>query len=355
MELSSFTVFVTEDCNYNCSYCYQKKRKKYIDKFTVEKSLDFFMPFLKEGSYINFYGGEPLLAFDKIQHAVRYIQEINRNKNRWIKYTMSTNGSLINREVLQFLDLYKFSLLLSFDGIAQDMARKKNSFKQIVSVIDRLLENSNIDLETNSVFTPETIGYLSKSIQFIVELGIPNIRISLCQVSSWDPSSLVRFRDELTSLRKFMLSLHQKNRKVPLVHFRKDFSRGIFSCYAGKDRLAITPDGQLWGCHLFLDYFKGKEKKEEYNKYCFGNLNSFIQGHENIYPEILSNYSNLRMSHFYTQDASCISCEEVKECRVCPMGNLFSGSDIRVIPSWICETHKIFRQERKYFWEELEG
>ena len=352
MEFSSFTFFVTEDCNFDCSYCYQRKRKKYIDFATLKKTLDFFLPFLTKGSYINFYGGEPLLAFDRIRYAVDYVKEKSNEKG--IQYSMTTNGSLIDETVLRFLNEHKFALLLSFDGIAQNKCRKKGSFNQLVSVIGGLLENPGIDLETNSVFTPGTVGLLKKSIRFIAELGVPNISISLSQVSSWDRSSLIRFKKELKSLRGFLRSFYQEGR-VPLVHFRRNAKKGFFTCYAGRDRLAMNPDGELWGCHLFLDYFKEKKESEESRKYCFGDLDSFVESYKMIYPQVLSHYSNLRMSHFYTQETACIQCDEVKECRVCPVDNLFSGSSIRAVPSWVCETHKIFREERRIFWEELES
>lgn len=354
MEFSSLTLFVTDDCNYSCSYCYQKKGKKYIDISTIENALDFFWPFLKEECYINFYGGEPLLAFGQIRHTLDYIQDKNKKKKKQIQFTMTTNGSLIDDDTLQFLNQHKFSLLLSFDGIVQDLSRKKESFSQIRSIIEKLLAYPGIDLETNSVFTPATIGYLSKAIQSIIELGAPNVGTSLCQISSWEPHVLTQLKEELTSLRGFGLSYYQKMGSIPLNAFRKNSRRGIFSCFAGKDRMAMTPDGKLWGCHLFLDCFNGKEKTQEYHKYCFGNLNSFIENHESIYPKILSNYSGLRMNHFYTPDTYCNLCEELEECRVCPLDNKLAGFPIREIPPWICEANKIFRKEKRLFWQEME-
>lgn len=354
MEFYSFTFFVTDDCNFKCSYCYQKKGKKYIDISTIENALDFFLPFLKQECFINFYGGEPLLAFDQIRHAVDYIQDKSKGKKRQIQYSITTNGSLLNENILRFLTLHQFSLLLSFDGIAQDISRKRGSFRQIISIIGKLLKNPGLDLEINSVFTPTTIGYISRSIQYIIESGVTNVSISLCQISSWEPLLIIQLKEELASLRGFILSFYQKRRRIPLINFRKNSRRGVFTCFAGKDRLAMTPEGKLWGCHLFLDYFKGKEGTKEYRKYCFGDLNSFIENYEKIYPEVLSNYSGLRMDHFYTTDTFCIQCDELKECRICPMDNKLAGSNIRAIPHWACETNKIFRKEKRLFWKELE-
>jgi uncharacterized protein len=75
MKFSNLAFIVTDDCNFNCSYCLPKKEKKYMKRSTIEKAVTFFYPFLQENAYIVFYGGEPLLAFDQIRHAVSLLQE----------------------------------------------------------------------------------------------------------------------------------------------------------------------------------------------------------------------------------------------------------------------------------------
>lgn len=355
MEFSSFTFIVTEECNFKCSYCYQKKGKKYIDVSTIEKALDFFFPFLTEECCINFYGGEPLLAFEKIRGAVSYIQDKNRKLKKQVQYSIAINGSLINDDILHFLNQYKFSLLLSFDGFAQDISRKRGSFRQIVSIIEKLLKSPDIDLEINSVFTPATVGYLSKSIQFIIELGVPNIALSLSKISPWEHSSILQLKKELVSLKGFILSFYKRTASIPLVNFRRNSRKGIFVCFPGQNHMTLIPDSILWGCNLFPDYFKGKEGTREYLKYCFGDLDTFIENYERIYPEILSNFSNLRMDYYYTSDTFCMQCDELKECEVCPMDAAFSSSIIGKIPVWTCEIKKIFRKEKKLFWKELES
>lgn len=355
MEFSSFTFTVTEDCNFSCSYCYQKKAKKYISVSTIEKAVDFFLPYLTEGCYISFYGGEPLLAFDQIRHAVNYIQQKNKGPKKQIQYSLTTNGSLINENILKFLNKHKFSILLSFDGLTQDISRKRGSFKQIVSLIEKLLGCLDIELEVNSVFTPSTIGYLSESIRYMVNLGVPNIVFSLSKIYPWNSPSLHELKEELSVLRKFILFYYKSTGNIPLIDFRRDSEGGIFACMAGKDRMALTPDGRLWGCCLFSDSFRDKEGRKEQMKYCFGDLDSFIKNHEKIYPEVLSNYSNLRMDHFYTSDTFCLLCDEIEECKACPMDNILCGSNIKKIPSWACQMKKIFRRERELFWKELES
>lgn len=355
MEFSSFTFVMTEDCNFKCSYCYQKKEKNYIDIFTIKNAVDFFMPYFTEECYINFYGGEPLLAFDQIKEAVKYIRDKRKGQKRKFKYSITTNGSLINDEIIKFLNQNRFSILLSFDGLAQDISRKKGSLRQIVLNTEKLLKAPDVTMEIHSVFTPETVGYLAKSIQYIIELEVPNISISFSKIFQWRHSSIARLKKELAFLKKIMLSFYKKSKGIPLVDFRKDDWRGIFACFAGKDRMALMPDGKLWGCDLFADYFKGKKRTRDFHKYCFGDLNSFIENYGKIYPKILSNYSDLRMDHFFTSDTLCNQCDKMLGCDVCPMDNVYSSSDIRKVPYWTCEIKKILREEKKLFWKELES
>jgi radical SAM protein with 4Fe4S-binding SPASM domain len=158
----------------------------------------------------------------------------------------------------------------------------------------------------------------------------------------------------MESLKEFFLSFYKRTETIPLSSFKRNFRKGIFVCTAGKNRMTLAPDGKLWGCHLFREYFKGKEGTPEYNKYCFGELDSFIEDYERIYPEVLANYSNLRMDNFYTDDSSCLQCPELEECGICPMDAALSSSVIGKIPCWTCEIKKIFRREKKLFWRELD-
>lgn len=353
MEFSGFTFMVTENCNFNCSYCYQVKGKKNISPSTVENAVDFFFPLLTEECYINFYGGEPLLVFDRIKHAVSTIEERNKRLKKHVQYSITTNGILINQDILKFLNENKFLLLLSFDGLAQDVSKKKGSFERIVSIIKDVLKYPDIDLETNSVFTSATVGYLSRSIQFISELGVPSIDLSLDKINPWDSSSLRQLEKQLRVSREFLLSSYEDTESIPLVDFRSKPKKDVFCCFAGKDRMAIAPDGKLWGCCLFPDFFKRKKETADYEKYCFGDLDSFVENHETVYPEILSNFSTLRTDHFFTQETSCILCDELEECGVCPLDTAFSGTITKKIPTWICEIKKIFRKEKSLFWKEL--
>ena len=182
-----------------------------------------------------------------------------------------------------------------------------------------------------------------------MDLGIPNINFSLSIIEPWDQVSLLKLEKEMIKLRKIVLNHYKRKGNIPVINFREDHGKGIFYCAAGKDRLAITPDGQIWGCYLFPDYFKGREKSPEYQKFYFGDLDNFIKNHKKIYPRVSSNYAQLSMDNFSTPRVDCFLCPELENCAVCPINAAFSGVPLGKIPDYMCEIQKIKIKEIKKF------
>ncbi len=348
---------MTEECNFRCSYCYQQKRNTFLEISTIDKALEFLLPYFAPDCTINFYGGEPLLAWDRIEYTVARLHRLSPGHGKHFRYSISTNGSLLDEDKVRFLDRHHFSVLLSFDGLAQDITKQKGSFSQIISSLKNLCDSPNIDLETNSVFTPETLRYLTESVLLICSKGVKNIGIGFSRLSPWDESSLSSFKTELGRLRDSLSVLFRQTGHIPLVNFRPRFRPRLaaapFTCTAGKDRLCLTPDENIWGCSLFFDYFKAKKADPAYHRFCFGRLEAFMAAHQNIYPAILSNYSNLRVDKFSTPTNPCNQCEDMHECEVCPADNLFLGSAINRIPSWACRMKRLFIEEKMLFLDEV--
>jgi sulfatase maturation enzyme AslB (radical SAM superfamily) len=352
VEFNGFTFILTDDCNYRCTYCQHKKVKSYLSKSHIESALEYFYPYFSEECYINFYGGEPLLAFPAIRNIVFSLEEKNRTHEKRIHYTISTNGSLMDEDVFRFFIRYNISPLLSFDGYAQDITREKGTFDSSVALIKKI-QASEIDLLVNSVFTPETVKFLSKSMRLLMDMGVKNIDLSLSTVDPWDETRLEELEAELANLRKSLFSFYKRTKTIPINKFSKSLKKGVFQCAAGRDRMTLAPDGKLWGCHLFSLYLSGKESTRQYQKYCFGDVEHFFKNLEQIYPKILMNYAELRMDCFYTPKEFCLFCEEIEDCGICPSYAALSSGVIKEIPLWICEIKKIFRKEKSKLWKEL--
>jgi len=336
IKLSVLTFILTENCNFNCSYCYQKKSKNYLKESTAERVIEKLLPFLQNNSFVNFYGGEPLLEFDKIKFIVSLLNKTNKKFN----YSTSTNGYFLQEEILDFLNKNSFSILISFDGLAQNITRKKNSLNKMVFNIKKALGYPNLYIQTNSVFTRETLNYITKSIKFISELGIKNIRITPASHYPWEKEKIKVFKDEIRNSIPFLKRTYKKTGKIPLKNFRNKDKKGVFRCSAGKDRLSITPEGDIWGCYMFSDYFGRDKYKKIKDKFCFGNINNIKNNFKDIYKNTIKNFKGLSMDSFFTSKTFCGFCPFLEECFICPVNNLYFENNIKKIPLWLCELNK---------------
>ncbi len=353
MEFSSFTFIVTYDCDYKCTYCYQKKGKEYLDYASLKKTLEFFFPYFSPDCYLNFYGGEPLLALELIKDAVDHTHRLNQTHKKKIRFSLTTNGSRLDDAVLGFLNQHRFSVLLSFDGLAQDLCRKKGSFNRLASLLKKIQEYPGIELQTNSVFTRETVDYLAKSARFMVESGVADVDLSFSTLPPWDDTSLDCLKEQLSILSGFLREYYQRNREIPVTIFRKFQGNKVFGCSAGRDRMTLSTDGKLWGCCFFNDFFRDKPERKGRLRYCFGDLEKFMEDHESIYPGIISNHDFLRMDYFFTPQEFCMMCEHVEDCVVCPLDAAFGSSVVGMIPLWVCRLRKLILEERNLFLEDL--
>ncbi|MCP4156987.1 MAG: radical SAM protein, partial [bacterium] len=371
MKISHLTFIVSNDCNFDCRYCFQRKEKKNITNDTVTETVNFFYPYLqgdnRDKIHIGFYGGEPLLAFQQIKQAVHLLQAQNtrekrkeehgkhgkerktrkvfREKNRkkeqgkQFEFFVTTNGSLLTDEKLDFFNRHGFGLMLSFDGLAQDKDRQKNAAAQMASLIKRIRGYGNIVFEINSVFTPGTVHMLCDSMMEIVSKGGPEVTFNLSAMEEWQPEHLEKLKSELQRLEGYLLRLCETG-KLPVKNYQGE-PGGVFRCGAGQGRMAVSPGGMLWGCFLFHDYFKTKKEDSRYRDYCFGRVAEFAREHETRYPMISAAYTELRQDFFQVEGTHCFLCEELESCMVCPLMAAYTTGAPGHVSCTLCRLKKI--------------
>lgn len=352
MKLSNLTLIVTDFCNFDCAYCFQKKKDHYMTLAAVEKAINFFYPFLEEKSDIVFYGGEPLLAVDAIRHTVSLLNEKNKDGKKQFVFSLTTNGSLIDEEMLRYFDRHKFSVMLSFDGLTQDTHRKAGSFSPTLKLVRRFNEYPGIEFSINSVFTPETVELLADSMRFVIEAsGGVEVLLSLSTIEPWDRDALDKLEGQLNDLADFLYSYYKKTGTIPVPDFRppEPGPKKRFVCTAGLTRMAVTPGEDTWGCYLFHDYLMDKKESDDHRRYYFGKLDDFMVNRETVYPETLSNYKNLRQDCFVSEDRFCFLCEDVDRCGVCPVDAAYSTHFIGKIPPWVCDLNRLEKKIRDKF------
>jgi len=357
MKLANLSLIVTDDCNFNCSYCIQKKQKNYMSRDIIEQAVDFFYPFFIDDDEVCvvFYGGEPLLAFEQIEYAVSLIRGKNKTGKKKIVFSLASNGSSITGEILRFLNEHGFSVLLSYDGLAQERNRRPGTMLPMQKLIGRFLDPvyAGIEFSTNSVFTPATVSRLSDSLRHIVELGVPEVEFNLNIMEPWNRAALTMLEKELKKLSEYLLFVYKEKGIIPVVNYQEAKSspgKGFF-CSAGRDRISVSPGGDVHGCFVFYDYLLDKEESEDHNNYNFGKLDHLIEHFDSLYPAVIENYKTLRQSSFFTDSRFCFLCADVKECRICPVTAAYPTSFIGKIPPWVCDLNRLRNRERKKFRE----
>ncbi|MHA1876677.1 MAG: radical SAM protein, partial [Promethearchaeota archaeon] len=208
-----------------------------------------------------------------------------------------------------------------------------------IPIIRKLSDNPKIELLINSVFTPTTIQYFSKSIELLLNLKVPSIRCSLSFLKPWNENSISRYKDELIKTRELLLPIYRKTGTMPIVNFSQ--KPQIAYCPAGSDRLSISTNGEIWGCPLFSDYFERIGESSDRSKYCFGTVEEFLKNDGKKYSQVLQNYYELRMDHYATPEMDCFLCHEIEYCSVCPISSSLSGCPLNKIPSFVCKIQKI--------------
>lgn len=354
MKINRFTLIMTDHCNFDCSYCNQRKENIYLNRDHIEKALDFFYPFFPEWPIITFYGGEPLLAYEEIKYTVNLLKEKDKEGNKKPRFLISTNGSLLTDEKLSFLSRNKFTVLLSFDGKVQERGREPGSFPPTLEMMKRLNELPGIYLEINSVFTPKTVPGLSQSVRFLVEQGAGNIFIDFSLLEQWTEADHSLLEEQLEQLGQYLAVYHREHNKIPVFNFRppaknKKKKARSFACGAGSNRMSLAPDGKVWGCYTFHDYLKHREQCDEYQRYCFGGLENFIKNHKTLYPKILTNYKGLRLEDFETPKGACSLCGDLMKCAPCPVYVAYKSNAIGKVPVDFCRLSSIQREAKTIF------
>ncbi len=353
MKLKGLTFILTEDCNWRCSYCYQPRGKARISKATLTGACDILFSSLSDSCLVGFTGGEPLLFPGLIRHAVDELGKKNRHSLKHIRYLLTTNGSLLTQQVVEFLEEHRFEVMLSFDGPAQEEERQPGSLGQIKGTLDRLLRGTTLRLGTNSVFTPRTAGRLFESLRDLVERGVSEVSFALCVQSSWDGRARRLVEDELETLRAWLLEFYEKHQTIPVLPFRPRKTSGIFFCPAGRDRLALAADGSLWGCHLFADFFQNRRDLPQFQNYCFGRLENGLALTGRPFRRIQGYYARLTMENMRAGSSPCLACGHLEECSVCPAAAAFSSRAVGLISRDACWSSRLAIRQRRLFEQEV--
>lgn len=285
-DIKALCLHVAHTCNLNCSYCFAAQGKyqgeRALMSFEVGKrALDFLIENSgnRKNLEVDFFGGEPLMNFDVVKKLVEYARSIEKEHSKNFRFTLTTNGVLIDDDVIDFCNREMNNVVLSLDGRKEvhDRLRKdykgNGSYDLIVPKFQEFVEkrgdksyyirgtytHKNTDF-TNDIFHMADLGFKELSMEPVV--CAPGEEYALTE------DDLPVLFEQYEILAKEMLKRDSENRGFTFYHYMIDLSNGpciykrISGCGSGTEYLAVTPWGELFPCHQFV----GDEK------YSMGNI-----------------------------------------------------------------------------------
>ncbi len=317
-----------------------------MSRATARLAVEVFAPRLARRTQVSFYGGEPLLHLDLIRGVVDDFETRSSGTRACLRFSVTTNGLLVDEKTADFLDRHRFSVVLSHDGPAQDITRP-GTRAAADAALNRLARKRRLLWEVNSVFTPGTVGSLAAAAEEFQAREVPAVRLSLDLLHPWSAGDLRRLRLELASLRETAPHRVSVSRPSPLLHERDSAGIGFAACGGGRSAMAVSPDGGVWGCYLAADWARSSPGGTS-RAYGFGPLRTFADpAAAPRRREVTRRYARLSMAAFRVDGAPCALCPDVQECGICPMVPALSGLPLGTIPRYLCEIRKIQIEDRR--------
>lgn len=260
----------------NCSYCTREKASRDMSEDTLIKACE--LAFSSGNSAgLSFFGGEPTLKKELIVKAIEYCKEKEKQTGKRFRCKMTTNGTLLDDNFLNYAKLSGLEIAISYDGTAQDICRKfaDGSYSgKIAEEKARLLLSYMPDAYAMLTLAPEAVAELYNSVKHLYDIGFRKISATPAYGKNvnWNDDDMAKLEDELVKIADFYSDVFKKDIRL----FFSPFDSKITSCIRGtspKDhcqlgirQLTVTTDGTLYPCTQFI----GK------SAFCLGNVTDGI-------------------------------------------------------------------------------
>ncbi len=344
--VKSMCINISHDCNLRCEYCFAAKGdfgqgRCLMPLETAKKAIDFIIANsgTRRNLEVDFFGGEPLMNFDVVRQTVEYARSIEKKFNKNFRFTITTNGLLLDDEKIDYINREMNNAVLSLDGRKEvnDRLRVtpngKGCYDIIVPKYQKLVAGrGDKDYYIRGTFTKYNLDFTEDVLHFR-ELGFGQLSIEpVVSDPKLDYSikyeDLPRVFEEYERLAQTIIRSRKKGDYYNFFHFMIDLNQGpcaikrLRGCGCGNEYVAVTPQGDIYPCHQFV----GNED------YKMGNL------HDGTF--------NLEMKEDFAK-ANVYSKENCKNCWAkfycsggCNANNFQYEGDIRKSHKTSCELEK---------------
>ena len=274
--IKALCLLVAHTCNLSCEYCFASQGKfkgsaGLMSFETGKRALDFLVENsgFRKNLEVDFFGGEPLMNFDVVKELVAYARVREKEAGKNFRFTLTTNGMLIDDDVIDFCNREMSNVVLSLDGRKEVHDRFRvdyavnGSWDRIVPKFQKLVQaRGGKNYYMRGTFTHRNPDFL-QDIRTMLDLGFTELSMEPVVCAPGDPSALTEADREIVKqqyeeLAKLMLEREAEGRPFTFYHYMLDLSGGpciykrISGCGSGTEYMAVTPWGDLYPCHQFV-------------------------------------------------------------------------------------------------------
>ncbi|MBQ2710993.1 MAG: thioether cross-link-forming SCIFF peptide maturase [Clostridia bacterium] len=292
--IKALCLHVAHTCNLNCSYCFASQGKYHGERAIMslevgKRALDFLIENSgnRHNLEVDFFGGEPLMNFDMLKQLVAYARSIEKQHNKNFRFTLTTNGVLVDDEVIEWANKEMSNVVLSLDGRKEVHDRfrvdyaGKGSWEKIVPKFQKFVEaRGDKSYYMRGTFTHANPDFIN-DIQAMLDLGFSELSMEPVVCAADDPSALTEedlqiVMKDYEQLAHLMIERRKQGKPFTFYHYMIDLTAGpciykrISGCGSGTEYMAVTPWGDLYPCHQFV----GEEK------FKLGDIYNGVTNHE---------------------------------------------------------------------------
>ena len=274
--VKALCLHIAHDCNLACKYCFAEEGeyhgRRALMSFEVgKKALDFLIANSgnRRNLEVDFFGGEPLMNWEVVKQLVEYGRSKEKEYNKNFRFTMTTNGVLLNDEIMEFCDREMSNVVLSLDGRREvnDRMRPfrsgKGSYELIVPKFLKFAEmRGDKDHYIRGTFTRHNLDF-SKDVLEFADLGFTSMSIEPVVAQPEEDyaireEDLSQILEEYDKLALEYIDRQKAGKGFNFFHFNIDLNQGpcvakrLSGCGSGTEYLAVTPWGDIYPCHQFV-------------------------------------------------------------------------------------------------------
>lgn len=274
--IKALCLHVAHDCNLACTYCFAGKGEYHGERALMsaevgKKALDLLVKESKgrRNLEVDFFGGEPLLNFEVVKELVAYGRSLEAKHDKKFRFTLTTNGLLLDEEVLDFANKEMGNLVLSIDGrrhIHDRMRPRRGgqgSYDEILPKLKRAAESRDqMNYYVRGTYTHYNTDF-AQDVMHLAELGFTQISVEPVVAPKEEDYAITEddvavLCEQYDILARYLLERKKNNKSVNFFHFMIDLSGGpciakrLTGCGSGTEYLAVSPNGDLYPCHQFV-------------------------------------------------------------------------------------------------------